>query len=94
MTALLPSTARRALAMTKAIAEAMDEETETPASGTTLALPGGENMGLVATILPLGRGERRNVRGAFAAMAAIFVQDPIVVPPSAGEAFRKPTSRA
>ena len=45
--------------------------------------------GLVATILPLSRGERRNVCGAFAAMAAIFVQDPVVVPPFPGEAFAK-----
>ena len=75
--------------MTKAIAEAIAEEAETPASGITLALPGGEGAGLVATILPLTRGERRNLCGAFAAMAAIFVQDPIVVPPFPGEAFAK-----
>ena len=55
----------------------------------TLALPAGEGAGLVATVLPLGRGERRNVCGAFAAMAAIFVQDPVVVPPFPGEAFAK-----
>ena len=34
-------------------------------------------------------GERRILCGAFAAMAAIFVQDPIVVPPFLGEAFAK-----
>jgi DNA-binding CsgD family transcriptional regulator/PAS domain-containing protein len=76
-------------AMSKAIAEAMADETETPASGITLALPDGENAGLIATVLPLTRGERRNICGAFAAMTAIFVQDPIVVPPFPGEAFAK-----
>ena len=77
------------VALAKAIAEAITDETETPASGFTLALPGGENAGLVATILPLNRGERQNLGGAFAATAAIFVQDPIVVPPLPGEAFAK-----
>jgi DNA-binding CsgD family transcriptional regulator len=52
-------------------------------------LPSREGAGLVATILPLYRGERRNLCGAFAAMVAIFVQDPFVVPPFPGEAFAK-----
>jgi DNA-binding NarL/FixJ family response regulator len=43
----------------------------------------------VASILPLTRGARQNVCGAFAAKAAIFVQDPVVVPPFPGEAFAK-----
>ena len=75
--------------MSTAIAEATAEEAETPSSGFTLALPAGENTGLVATILPLDRGERRGLCGPFAATAAIFVQDPIVVPPVPGEAFAK-----
>jgi DNA-binding NarL/FixJ family response regulator len=79
--------ARAALA--KAIDEASVEEAETSASGFTLALPEAEQAGLVATILPLTRGERRNMCGAFAATAAIFVQDPFVVPPFPGEAFAK-----
>jgi DNA-binding CsgD family transcriptional regulator/PAS domain-containing protein len=76
-------------ALAKAIAEATTDEAETPSGGITLALPGDDNMGLVATILPLSRGERRNLCGTFAATAAIFVQDPIVVPPLPGEAFAK-----
>ena len=77
------------LAMSKAIAEAMDDEAATSAGGISLALPGGEAGGLFATILGLNRGKRSNVGGAFAATAAIFVQDPIVVPPFPGEAFAK-----
>ena len=76
-------------AMSKALAEAMTDEAGTPTGGITLALPAGENTGLVATILPLTRGERQNICGAFAATAAIFVQDPIVVPQFPGEAFAK-----
>jgi DNA-binding CsgD family transcriptional regulator len=75
--------------MSNAIAEAMADEAETPASGITLALPGGKDTGLVATILPLSRGDRRNICGAFAATVAVFVQDPVVVPPLPGEAFAK-----
>ncbi len=85
---LAPTDRSARAAMTKAIAEAVADEAATPASEMTLALPGGDNAGLVATILPLGRGER-NLGGAFAAMAAIFVQDPVVVPPFPGEAFAK-----
>ena len=77
------------VALTKAIGEALSDEAEALASGISLALPAGEGTGLVATVLPLGRGERRNIYGAFAAMAAIFMQDPIVVPPFPGEAFAK-----
>jgi DNA-binding CsgD family transcriptional regulator len=76
-------------ALVRAIDEAIADEAATPDSGLSLALPTREGTGFVATILPLYRGERRNLCGAFAAMAAIFVQDPIVVPPFPGEAFAK-----
>jgi len=79
--------ARAALA--SAIDDAIAEEAATPDTGFSLALPSKEGAGLVATILPLYRGERRNLCGAFAATAAIFVQDPLVVPPFPGEAFAK-----
>jgi DNA-binding CsgD family transcriptional regulator/PAS domain-containing protein len=75
--------------LANAIAEAKSGEAEPPAGGITLALPDGEGAGLVATVLPLGRGERRNVWRGSAAMAAIFVQDPIAVPRFPGEAFAK-----
>ena len=76
-------------ALAKAIAEATVDETEPPTSGITIALPAGQDAGLVATILPLNRGERRSFCGTFAATAAIFVQDPVVVPPLPGETFAK-----
>ena len=76
-------------ALGRAIDDAIAEEAVTPDTGFSLALPSREGAGLVATILPLYRGERRNLCGAFAAMAAIFVQDPVVVPPFPGEGFAK-----
>ena len=76
-------------ALARAIDDAIAEEAATPDAGFSLALPSREGAGLVASILPLARGERRNLCGAFAAMAAIFVQDPMIVPPFPGEAFAK-----
>ena len=80
-------TARARLATV--IDEAIADEVAIPRSGFSVALPAREGGGLVAAVLPLHGGERRNLCGAFAAMAAIFVQDPIVVPRFPGEAFAK-----
>ncbi len=77
------------LALGKAVAEAITEEAEASSANVAVALPAANDVGLVATILPLMRGERRQVGENFAAAAAIFVQDPVVVPPFPGEAFAK-----
>jgi DNA-binding CsgD family transcriptional regulator/PAS domain-containing protein len=84
---LVPMDRAARAALARAIDEASVDEVEMPDSGFTLALPEGEKAGLVATVLPLNRGERRHLGGA--ATAAIFVQDPVVVPPFPGEAFAK-----
>ena len=73
----------------RALAEAIADETAAPSIGISLALPDTDGAGLVATILPLNRGQRRDLSVPFAATAAIFVQDPIVAPPYPGEAFAK-----
>ena len=85
ITILLPSTARHALRSTRAINEATGDEADLPTGGFTIALPAGDNAGLIATVLPLVRGEPQGE--TFAGMVAIFVQDPIVMPPFPGEAF-------
>jgi DNA-binding CsgD family transcriptional regulator/PAS domain-containing protein len=76
-------------ALAKAIDDAIADEAVIPDTGFSLPLPSRQGAGLVATILPLNRGKRRNLCGAFAARVAIFVQDPFVVPPFPGEAFAK-----
>jgi DNA-binding CsgD family transcriptional regulator/PAS domain-containing protein len=76
-------------AMSAALADAIADEAAMPNVGIALALPGGDKVGLVATVLPLDRGHRRGVSGAFAAVAAVFVQDPTVTPPHPGAAFAK-----
>jgi DNA-binding CsgD family transcriptional regulator len=77
------------MTLVTAIDEAIADEVATPKGGSSLALPGSEGAGLVAAVLPLSRGERQNICGAFSAKAAIFVQDPAVVPLFPGEAFAK-----
>ncbi len=76
---LSPIDHKARLALDRAIDEATGDEADLPTSGFTIALPAGDNAGLIATVLPLARGERQS--GAFAGMVAIFVQDPIVMPP-------------
>ena len=82
---LSPIDHKARLALDRAIDEAIGDEADLPTSGFTIALPAGDNAGLIATVLPLARGERQS--GAFSGMAAIFVQDPIVMPPFPGQAF-------
>ena len=73
-------------ALDRAIDEAAGDEADLQTGGFTIALPAGDNAGLIATVLPLARGERQS--GAFSGMVAIFVQDPILMPPFIpGQAF-------
>ena len=63
--------------LTNAVLDAAAAEDETSASQvTTIALPGDENSGLVATILPLNRGARAQFFGNSGPAAAVFIQDP------------------
>jgi DNA-binding CsgD family transcriptional regulator/PAS domain-containing protein len=74
--------------LTEAIAAATADEAETRPGGiTTFALPGEENVGLVATILPLTRGERRDLCVTSGAAAVVFVQDPVAETFFSGEGF-------
>ena len=73
------------LALDRAINEVTGDEADLLTGSFTIALPAGENAGLIATVLPLARGERQS--GAFSGMVAIFVQDPIVMSPFPGQAF-------
>jgi DNA-binding CsgD family transcriptional regulator/PAS domain-containing protein len=79
--------ARELLAHT--LAQAIANEAEPSPCGISLALPDSDDAGLVATILPLDRGQRYSISGPLAAAAAVFVQDPTVAPPYPGAAFAK-----
>jgi DNA-binding NarL/FixJ family response regulator len=79
---LAPVEREASLTLTRAIDEAIREQGDLSTSAT-IALPGVNNAGLIATIIPLACGEQSGVAG----MVAIFMQDPIVMPPLAGQAF-------
>jgi DNA-binding CsgD family transcriptional regulator/PAS domain-containing protein len=59
------------------------------AGGRAIVLPSVDGAGYVANVLPLDAGERRKLLAPFAAVTAVFVQDPAVVPMMPGEAFAK-----
>jgi DNA-binding CsgD family transcriptional regulator/PAS domain-containing protein len=82
---LSPIDRKARLALDRAINEATGDEADRPIGGFTIALAAGDNAGLIATVLPLARGEPQS--GAFAGMVAIFVQDPTVMPSFPEQAF-------
>ena len=58
-------------------------------SGSALSLPDGSGAGYLASVLQLDGGARRELMAPFRAAKGVFVQDPIVAPRTAGEAFAK-----
>ena len=85
---LAPTDRKAHLALARAINEAAGDKADRLTRGFTIALPGIDDAGLIATVLPLAHNYQ-SVGGAFPGMAAIFVQDPIVMPRLPGEAFAK-----
>ena len=77
---LSPVDRKAGLALDRAINEATGDQADLPTNGFTIALPAGDNAGLIATVLPLTSGEPQG--GAFSGMVAIFVQGPNEMSPS------------
>jgi DNA-binding CsgD family transcriptional regulator len=77
-----PTSRMARVALTKVIEEAIGDGADPVTSSFSIALNGGDSAGLIATVLPLAHG-------ALSGIAAIFVQDPRVMPPFQGEAFAK-----
>ena len=85
---LIPTDPQARADLAKAVDELARDEAET--SGRfSLAIPDAGGAGCVATLLPLERGERRNVLAPFAAAVAVFVQESAQIPMMPGEAFAK-----
>ncbi len=83
---LFPTNCLAGRNLASALAAAIADEAEIALGDHTLAFPDRDG-GLVVTILPLERGDRQSLSKAFSAVAAIFVQDPTVLPRLPGEAF-------
>jgi DNA-binding CsgD family transcriptional regulator len=76
-------------ALSKAIDKAASDDIDKDMSGHSLAIPGVDGAGYVATLLSVDRGERRGIVAPFAASVAVFTQDPVQSPLLPGEAFAR-----
>ena len=86
---LVPRNSDAQSTINRAISEAASNRSVMPAGGIAVGLPDSEKGGLVATVLPLNQGRKRDLSRWFAATAAVFVQNPVVSPHYPGEAFGK-----
>ncbi|MDB5583474.1 MAG: transcriptional regulator, LuxR family [Bradyrhizobium sp.] len=77
-------------AASAALATAIERAGEDDDGGQrSLAIPDGSGAGYIATLLPVQRGQRRDIVAPFAASVAIFMQDPLEAPLMPGEAFAR-----
>jgi DNA-binding CsgD family transcriptional regulator len=86
---LIPNDSMAAVRLERALSEADNVDSTKLAGGHAIAIPSQRGGGLIATVLPLHRGDRQNLNHPFMATAAVFVQDPQVAPLLPGEAFAK-----
>jgi DNA-binding CsgD family transcriptional regulator/PAS domain-containing protein len=77
-------------ALSKAIDEAARDDIDKEMSQHSLAIPDVDGgIGYVATLLPVQRGQRRDIVAPFAAAVAVFTKDPVQAPLMPGEAFAR-----
>jgi len=86
---LRPIDPAAARALAAALAEVCDHASKARAAGKTVAFPERRGVGLLATVLPVARVGACRFSDPFAARAAIFIQDPGVLPLRPGDAFAK-----
>jgi DNA-binding CsgD family transcriptional regulator len=87
---LFPCDPAARAALSKAIDEAARVEIDNDASEHSLAIPNIDGgPGYVATLLPVARGQRRDIVAPFSASVAVFTKNPIEVPLMPGEAFAR-----
>jgi DNA-binding CsgD family transcriptional regulator/PAS domain-containing protein len=87
---IFPTDPAARAALSKAIDEAARDDIDTDMSEHSLAIPGVDGgPGYVATLLPVERGQRRDVIAPFAASVAVFTKDPVEAPLMPGEAFAR-----
>jgi DNA-binding CsgD family transcriptional regulator/PAS domain-containing protein len=86
---LIPADPMAAVRLERALSGADDSTTAKAVGGQAIAIPSPGGGGLIATVLPLHRGDRQNLNHPFMATVAVFVQDPKVAPLMPGEAFAK-----
>jgi len=75
--------------LARALADGGGFDDKVIANMHSIAMPSGEGEGLIATILPVGEGERANLMSPRSARWAVFSQSPGSVPRIPGEAFAR-----
>jgi DNA-binding CsgD family transcriptional regulator len=87
---LFPTDPATRAALSKAIDEAARDDIDKDMREHSLAIPDvGGGPGYVATLLPVDRGQRRDIIAPFAASVAVFTKDPVQAPLMPGEAFAR-----
>lgn len=86
---IVPTDPTARAALSKAIDEASRDDVDMDMREHSFAIPDRDGGGYVATLLPVDRGQRRNVVAPFAASVALFVKDPVQAPLMPGEAFAR-----
>ncbi|WP_224672236.1 helix-turn-helix transcriptional regulator [Mesorhizobium sp. BR1-1-7] len=86
---IFPADPAARAALSKSIDEASRDDIDKDMSEHSVAIPGVDGAGYVATLLPVDRGERRGIVAPFAASVALFMQDPVQSPLMPGEAFAR-----
>jgi DNA-binding CsgD family transcriptional regulator/PAS domain-containing protein len=76
-------------ALSNAIDRSAANDDDGDASERSLAIPDENGAGYIATLLPVQRGQRRDIVAPFAASVAVFMQDPLEAPMMPGEAFAR-----
>jgi DNA-binding CsgD family transcriptional regulator/PAS domain-containing protein len=86
---IFPTDPQARAALSKAIDQASRDDDGSDMSDYSLAIPDVDGAGYVATLLPVDRGQRRDVIAPFAASVAVFTKDPVQAPLMPGEAFAR-----
>jgi DNA-binding CsgD family transcriptional regulator/PAS domain-containing protein len=87
---VFPSDPATRVALSKAIDDAARDDVDRETNEHSLAIPDVDGgPGYVATLLPVERGQRRDIVAPFAASVALFTKDPIEAPLMPGEAFAR-----
>lgn len=86
---LMPTDARAGVTLARTLSDKGSFDDQGIASLHSIALPSEGREGLIATVLPVGEGERSNLLSPWSARWAVFVQEPGITPQIPGEAFAR-----
>jgi DNA-binding CsgD family transcriptional regulator/PAS domain-containing protein len=87
---IFPTDPAARAALSKAIDAASRDDIDVDMTEHSLAIPDAAgDAGYIATLLPVDRGQRRDITAPFAASVAVFTKDPCQAPLMPGEAFAR-----